>query len=458
MSESLRTIVYVAAGLAALVAAWAVKPARISYEKLDDSGQRFFEQFDPLAAKSLEISAINPDTLARQNFRVAQQSPDGPWTIPSRENYPADAQDHLAKAATSIMDVTKGTVVSDSPSDHELYGVADPNNTATLGAGMRVTLQDGAGKTLVDLILGKAVRETAPAGAGPQNLRYVRVPGRDRVYTAAVNTEALTTKFEDWIERDLLQLDSWQIREIFIDDYSIDELNQRVNRGDRMTFAHDQTNNTWNIVPADALKEGETLTSSKLEEMRSALDTLQIVDVHKKPAGLSSALQAEGSGQTLSIDSQALTSLASRGYYIVNGQLLSNEGETIIRTREGVEYSLRFGEIVNYDTGTAGGESPSGSTQEAGRFVFVTVNFNPAMIDQPQYQDVPENAFESDDPAIKAAYEDNETKRKDYMQKLADGQEKVRKLNSRFADWYYVVSDSVYQQIRLRRSDLVSGN
>ena len=28
-------------------------------------------------------------------------------------------------------------------------------------------------------------------------------------------------------------------------------------------------------------------------------------------------------------------------------------------------------------------------------------------------------------------------------------------LNARFADWYYVISDSVYEKIRIKRSDVV---
>ncbi len=31
----------------------------------------------------------------------------------------------------------------------------------------------------------------------------------------------------------------------------------------------------------------------------------------------------------------------------------------------------------------------------------------------------------------------------------------MRDLNDRFADWYYVISDAVYQKIRLQRSDVV---
>jgi len=57
------------------------------------------------------------------------------------------------------------------------------------------------------------------------------VPGRDRVYTVEVDPSNLTTKFEDWIERDLLKFDPMQLMGVVIDDYSIDELNNRIMRG-----------------------------------------------------------------------------------------------------------------------------------------------------------------------------------------------------------------------------------
>ena len=170
----------------------------------------------------------------------------------------------------------------------------------------------------------------------------------------------------------------------------------------------------------------------------------------------------------MQIDADAVNSLMSRGYYIVNGALLSNEGETIVHTRDGMEYTLRFGEIVNFDAGTAGGQEPSAEeTDQRGRFLFVTVHFDPALVEQPAYDAVPEPATQpdppsdptatqpTDDPMRQAIVQANETKRREYEKKLAEGPENAKKLSARFADWYYVVSDAVYQQIRLKRSDVV---
>lgn len=464
MSETVKTLIYVLLAAVALLVAWAAKPATIKYETLDDQGDRFFEQFDPLAAKSLEIVSFDEASARPRAFKVAQVG--GRWAIPSHEDYPADAQDHLAQAASSVMDLVKGAAVSDSAADHDLFGVADPVAAgAGGGAGTRVTMQDESGKTLVNLIIGKEVKDA-------QQMRYVRIAGKDRVYSTKVNTHQLTTKFEDWIERDLLKLQTFLISQIVIDDYSIDEINGRIIQNERVAVNWDSTANKWSI---DDLVEGETVKTEKLDELRNALRDLRIIDVHRKPAGLSSQLQDNANIQ---LDSAAVSSLMSRGYYIVQNGLKSNQGETIVRTSEGVEYTLRFGEVVTVE-GSPDLNDPSsdsaGATQ-TGRYVFVTAHFNPSLIPAPALEPVPDPpapatapatqpagaevappaSTQPEDPARAAIIQANAKKTEDHNKKIADGQEKVKDLNRRFADWYYVVSDAVYQKIRLCRADVVA--
>ena len=472
MNELAKTGVYLIAAVASLGVAWWARPATIQKQTFNDTGERFFEPFDPLSAKSLEVVSYPEGASAPQAFKVSQEN--GRWSIPSHEGYAADAQEHLSKAATAIMDLKKGPLVSDVQIDHDIYGVSDPSaDGAHPGAGTRVTLKDASDRTLVDLIFGKPVKES-------QNLRFVRTPGKDRVYTTTVDTQSLTTKFEDWIERDLLKLSPWQIADVSIDDYSIDELNNTINRGDLLKLHYTQNNNGWTL---EGLGEGEALASDKLEAMRTALSDLKIIDVHRKPAGLSAQLQGGGD---MHLDASAVASLMGRGYYVVKGQLLSNQGETVIRTKEGLEYSLRFGGLANVEggadlTNSASADSESSSSQ-TGRYLFVTARFDQSLIDPPKYDpipDVPGAASQPDqaesqpagsqpaasqpDPATfaaeqarAAAIQANDKKRDDYQKKISDGQDKVKQLNARFADWYYVVSDGVYQKLRLRRADLVT--
>ena len=114
----------------------------------------------------------------------------------------------------------------------DALGVVDPLDDAAdigEGVGTRVTIQDAAGAPMADFIIGKTVKDR-------DGVRYVRIPGRDRTYTTAVDTTPLTTRFQDWIEEDLLQLQPFDIREIIINDYTIDEVNQRLVQGDRIAL------------------------------------------------------------------------------------------------------------------------------------------------------------------------------------------------------------------------------
>ena len=67
-------------------------------------------------------------------------------------------------------------------------------------------MQDKDGKKLLDLVIGKKV-----ADSKGKELRYVRKVGQDPIYVVALKTDKLSTKFDDWIERNLLKMESWDI-------------------------------------------------------------------------------------------------------------------------------------------------------------------------------------------------------------------------------------------------------
>ncbi len=48
MSETARTLTYVVLGAVCLLIAWVARPAAVGRQEIDDAGERFFKQFDPL--------------------------------------------------------------------------------------------------------------------------------------------------------------------------------------------------------------------------------------------------------------------------------------------------------------------------------------------------------------------------------------------------------------------------
>jgi hypothetical protein len=280
------------------------------------------------------------------------------------------------------------------------------------------------------------------------------------VYTCALDTAALSTRFEDWIERDLLGLDPAQISSVTIADYEVDEVNRRILEGETVRILKTPANE-WTLEP---LGEGEALDTTTASTLRTALDDLEIIDVVRKPAGLGEALRAEGE---LRLDTDAMLSLQERGFYIAGGRVVSNQGDTIVTMANGVVYVLRFGQIA---LGTMAGDlldeeaSTDAAPDGASRYLFITVEFDRNAVAPPVKEPLPPLAPDDADESTRAAAQAehdrvksaNEAAHAAWEAKLTAGEERVKELNARFADWYYVIGNDVYEKIRLTRADLVT--
>ena len=216
MSENAKTITFVVVGLVAIAIGMATAPSSAELDKETLVGKNLTDKFNsPEMAKRLRIVRFDQDTAKPREFEVAEQN--GLWSIPSKDNYPADAAKQMAEAATSLMDRKILGVVSNNAGEHEQYGVIDPMQAklepGQKGVGTRVTMSDESGKPLVDLIVGKAVRDA-------EKQRYVRLAGQDVVYVIEIDPSKLSTSFEDWIEKDLLKLNACDLQQVQIKDYS----------------------------------------------------------------------------------------------------------------------------------------------------------------------------------------------------------------------------------------------
>lgn len=512
MKESTKTLILVAAAGLVAVVAWAARPSAPQIDPESEIGKLLTPDFsDPLEVTGMEIVDFDEETSEPRVFKVAEV--DGLWSLPSRYNYPADADKQLANAASSLIDLEVLFAEPIRPADRQLYGVVDPSDAkvGSVGVGKKVVLTDQNGQKLLDLIIGKEVK-------GQAGLRYVSMPGRDVVYRVAIDPSKLTTRFTDWIEDDLLKLNGWDIARVIVDDYSIDERTGKRVQGEIVRLTYDDAEAQWKM---EGQTEGEELNTEKLNEMKNALDELKIVDVRRKPAGLSRDLRTE---EGIQLDQQTLLSLASRGFYFLqDGYLHSNEGEAIVTTKDGVEYVLRFGEIAmntEEEEASAAGEAENAETDAAAdegaeaekkstgpnRYLFVTAAFNRDIIPKPELTPLPDAPAEreasgeeaegetpaEEQPAEESTPDDapseseagadeagadeaveeeaadeeaaaererieqeNQRKQNEYEEKIKQGEEKVKELNDRFADWYYVISNDVFNKIHLHREDVV---
>ena len=474
MKELTKTLIFVAIALVLTGAAMLRIPDRVKDAAFNDQGQPFFPEFkDPFACTDLEVIDYDPSTATAARFEVKFK--DGKWVIPSHADYPADAKDRLAKTAAGVMDLTKDTFRSDRIEDQEEFGVIDPLDakaTSLKGRGKRVTLRDKTEKVLADFIIGKEVKDRS-------GQRYVRVPGHKQIYGVNVKAD-LSTKFADWIETNLLKLDSSRIRRVKFDNHKVDPERGQLLKGDVVTIERKDSGASWTIA-GQTIPPDQEINTDKLSTLTSALADLKIVGVRAKPEGLQKDLKVEGDRLKLSSE-QAFRSLFSKGFYVTRDGLYSNQGDVVVSTDEGVVYTLRFGEVVvasgleltagadesaskEKDGSKKDASKKSGDTSE-NRYVMVTVAFDPSLL-PPEHPPepsgpltIPDDPFQKkpDDPKRiaeeKAEKEKRERETADYKKRVEDGEKRVKELTDRFAGWYYVTPGDSFRSIALTRADL----
>ncbi|NQU25746.1 MAG: DUF4340 domain-containing protein, partial [Candidatus Nealsonbacteria bacterium] len=425
MNEMTKTAVFLgAAVLVALIAVFAGPYSTTEVGAEDVRGTELFPDFDDLAmATRLEIVTFDEKAGQKKEFSVARGQTG--WAIPSHGGYPANAEGQLGKAVAAVHGLKIDDVIEDADGSKaddkgsarkikDLYGLGDP---ADKGAGTQVTLKDENDKDLVSLTIGKELSDRA-------GQYYVCRKGEDRVFVVKVDTGQLSTEFGDWIKKGILEfktLDVWQVE---IRDYSASPVMgmstlKTVNGQTVLDYDDSAADVKWKFVEdllfddekkellPVTLAEDEELDTTKLDDLKSALGSLEIVDVKRKPTGLSEYLKDPASGGGL--DRTAQTSLQNHGFYLdvieeggrMYVELVSNKGELHVGMKDGVQYVLRFGEAASVgakddakkdDTDTAATDGD----QQYNRYLFVEAQFNPDAIPVPEYEAPPEETPATD--------------------------------------------------------------
>jgi hypothetical protein len=332
--QSTRTLIFV--GVAAVCVAGAFGTSAVNRPaKLDDTvqvGEQFYPEFtDPTKATSLRVAHYDKDSTQVKLFNVEFKN--GLWRIPSHHDYPADGEKQLADTAGSVIGIERGAYSGKSPDDQKRLGVLDPLDesvTGSEGRGDRITLTEGD-KVVVDFIIGKPVPDM-------ENTYYVRRADEPRVYRAKLDNLKVSTKFSDWIEQDLLEVQSSKITDLVVNRYHVDESRGAIVQEEVNHLLKDDKS-TWALEGLNA--ETEKVKTSTVSSMTYALQDLKIVGVRPKPAGLSAALRGEEGG----LSQFDIIEMQQRGFYVAGGDLVSNEGEILAGTNEGIRYTLRFGKV-----------------------------------------------------------------------------------------------------------------
>jgi hypothetical protein len=460
MSQMTRTLMFViAASLAVIGAVLAhvmTRPPTIE-EGYSDIGEEFYPAFtEPESATALRVAAWNPASNRVEQFEVRNNG--GKWVIPSHNNYPADGEQQLARAAASAVGIVRGSIASQQKQSHARFGVIDPlDAAATQGpgeTGTRITLFD-KDQPLADYIIGQRVGDVAvegdttppPADAGGRQEKagryYVRTPDDVRVFVADVKID-VSTRFRDWIEKNLLELTSTDLRRIVVDQYSVDEsrwaiwqqmraarqigadeiLDGVLEQGDISELSRETASSPWQLAGMDPATE--KVKASVVSAMSRALAGLQIVGIRKKPEALVKFFRDGFIDQFEAGEVQL--DLAQHGFYFDGRHLLSNEGEIAAGSKDGVLYTLRFGEVftgseleVEVGTDAAGATaSDTTSTGESTTESATATTETPAADDESAADDTePAAGTDSDEDAAGESDADS-AQRSRYVIVMAD--------------------------------------
>ena len=514
MNELTKTSIFIAIAVVLLLFAWLVQPRDHSVVTDDIIGKQLLENFKaPSQIKELRIVKYIPETGDLIDFRVADV--DGKWCLPSHQNYPADADEQMGRVASDFVDqkvlnvAYKDTGSTDVRETHATFGVIDPESKSPGtgdSVGVKVKFTGENQRILAALIIGKEVEGTGGAQS------YVRVPEQNTVYVMAINTKNFSTKFDDWVEKNLLDISSFDLKSVCMQDYSIDlvETEQGIAmapkfhsdfkvdydamalgekwRLDVLQRADERTGQRMSVT----LAPEEMLNESKLEDMRQAFDDLKIIDVLRKPESIASVQRA---GQVFVKSTEDIETLQNVGYMLHaretdNGvtaiRIYSRQGEAFIDMKDGIVYHLLFGNLTGTniagsatavtDGATAAstpgenanptadiGTSAATSVLSANRYLMILAEFDESIVEKPAtipLTEVPTEGDEQEIARLKAQRESDERRNKqmedEYAAAIDAGKRRAQELNLRFADWFFVISDDVFKKIHVTDGDLIT--
>jgi hypothetical protein len=211
-----------------------------------------------------------------------------------------------------------------------------------------------------------------------------------------------SARFADWVNAGLLRMPAANIRKVTITSYTVNPLTGGIEPGENTVLTQEAGH--WK-------SSNPTVKEDAAKSLAATLDGLKIVDARPKPAEMARDLRA---GQ-LQLSMQTALALRQFGFLLTQtGRILATEGEMSVEMANGVAYQIRFGDVAA--TASDAAKSAGGD-----RYLFITTGW---------------------DAARAARYGDSS----------GAGEKASKDLNARFADWFYVISNSDFQKFRLSKA------
>jgi hypothetical protein len=405
VNELRTTAIFAIIATGSVILAWLSRPSAILSEgelAAEKRGSVIFPGLEPDKASSFRIVRFNEDLATLSRIELSKDPNSQLWTLPSADGYPADSAEQVSQATTPLVGLTVLSTVSTDRGDHTLYGVIEPNEeeltVSASGVGTLVQVGGAENEILASLIVGKEVE-------GAENQHYVRVPTEDAVYVVQIDSNAFSTDLEKWIKGEILNVRSFDIEQVGLRDYAILRTERGYGLGRNFDADLEFKDNKWSLVEfvdhslegsptINQPPEGKSLNEPALNDLRSNIQNLKIVNVRRKPLGLAADLKAD---KSLLENEESTKSLQDQGFFpMESGDVYSAGGELIVGTKDGIRYLLRFGNTRVSGNALESADDAEDEESDGGvtRFLLVTAQLDESKFPPPELKLVPETVEE----------------------------------------------------------------
>jgi hypothetical protein len=223
-------------------------------------------------------------TRAQGAFNLARQA-DGGWGIAEKSNYPADT----AKVRQTVLGMAELTLVEPKTAKPDSYPRLEVEDAGKEGAkSALLTLKDGSGGKLAELIVGK--RRVDRLGTGVDGV-YIRRPGEAQSWLAK-GTLDLPPDAKDWLDKKVAAVEAKRINSVTLVQPD----------GAKVVLQRD--NPEAKFAVADAPNGAKMKSDYTVSEPASTLDNLELTDVQPEA---SLPFPAEGVNQAELVTFDGLT-------------------------------------------------------------------------------------------------------------------------------------------------------
>ena len=438
-------------------------------------GQPLFPEYAATQVRNVKIRRVDnlEQTVSELTLKL---NADNEWQMVERSNYVASQPQQINAAINFVSDMDVLEFKTDDQQRHQEFGVVDPDEVRTAAAlasaGSKITMTDRNGQTLVDVIIGNA-EEQASQDQSELPKYFVRIVGQPQVYLVNFNPRVLTTRFGDWVNRDLfrvfargrgfrglqvenylidvnqLQQDSLNAPRTWLYDFSLQILASNQFRVSSLKLPRPQPSSDETGEDPPAASERQTVelvpelqpapNMAALQPVLGPFVQAPCIDVLKKPSlSVSTFEKVADEGFTV----EAVKDLAPLGFRLsADGdepRLEGVSGSVRVVNANGVNLHMVIGTLANqsFDSGLA-------------QYAILYATFNPEAL--PQAPQPLSDEDQQDEEKLRAFRQATQ----DYERKMQDIRNEVAEYNRQLAPWIYLLDENQVQLMRPALESLV---